>query len=482
MTSANISNLFAAAQPNMNLAEGTKVSASNQDFNEYFAKNLMVSPESEVKGAVAAPVAPKSNDFSVEAKKSQIKDAATAEEPKNLAEDVQKVEEAVSELEEKVTEVVADELDVSEEEVVKAMEVLGFTVLDLLDKSNLATLTAQLTGVENNVSVLLNDGFTNLSKEIEGLANDMLEQLSMTLEEVNTTLELGKEMNGFADVLANQMTTENTDAFSVNPEAAVADDTEAKEVVAESAVKPVEKQNEDEVPVEEAETETVEVKDITSMDKDEASKKDDNSKSFSNSESTTSRRTVSVNNDNNAAVFSGNEVRELVNEAIDEVELPTGQTVPTSEIMDQIVEQARAFVTEENATMEMILNPEGLGKVYMQVTQEKGGEITAKFFTTNEAVKEALESQMAIFKENINQQATKVSSIEVAVATHEFEQNLEEDQHRQEEEAQRREADRTSRRSIDLNNLDELSGLMTEEEQLVAQIMKDNGNSVNYKA
>ncbi len=44
---------------------------------------------------------------------------------------------------------------------------------------------------------------------------------------------------------------------------------------------------------------------------------------------------------------------------------------------------------------------------------------------------------------------------------------------------------RRSRRSInlnDFNNLDGLSGMMSEEETLVAQIMRDNGNNVDYKA
>ena len=40
----------------------------------------------------------------------------------------------------------------------------------------------------------------------------------------------------------------------------------------------------------------------------------------------------------------------------------------------------------------------------------------------------------------------------------------------------------SKRRNITIDSLDELSGLMTEEESLVAQIMKDNGNSVDLTA
>ena len=38
------------------------------------------------------------------------------------------------------------------------------------------------------------------------------------------------------------------------------------------------------------------------------------------------------------------------------------------------------------------------------------------------------------------------------------------------------------RRNISMSSLDELSGRMTEEETLAAQMMRDNGNSVDFTA
>jgi flagellar hook-length control protein FliK len=164
----------------------------------------------------------------------------------------------------------------------------------------------------------------------------------------------------------------------------------------------------------------------------------------------------------------------------EQVTLPDGQRVYVREMIDQIVTQVRTTITSEIKTMEMILNPEGLGKIYMEVS-EKQGNVTAKLYTENQIVKEALESQMVALKEQLNNTNTKVTSVEISVATHEFERNLEEGQQdRQQEEAEQNNKSRT--RSINLNNLDELSGLMTEEEELVAQIMRDNGNTVNLEA
>ena len=131
--------------------------------------------------------------------------------------------------------------------------------------------------------------------------------------------------------------------------------------------------------------------------------------------------------------------------------------------------------------MEMTLNPEGLGKIYLEVTQ-KGNDIVAKIFTENDAVKQALESQMANLKLEMNQSSTKVTSIEVSVGTHEFERNLEEDARNQQQRNEQEDRSRKQTRGINLNSLDELSGLMSDEDALIAQMMIDNGNTLDYQA
>ena len=134
-------------------------------------------------------------------------------------------------------------------------------------------------------------------------------------------------------------------------------------------------------------------------------------------------------------------------------------------------------VTQAQSSIEMQLNPENLGKIYLQVVSKEGA-IIAQLAAQNEAVKEVLESQIAILKDNMNQQGMKVEAIEVTIASHEFERNLEGNQDNPAKEQQ--EAEKTARRSINLNNLDGLEGLMSEEETLVAKIMQENGNSVDW--
>ena len=132
--------------------------------------------------------------------------------------------------------------------------------------------------------------------------------------------------------------------------------------------------------------------------------------------------------------------------------------------------------------MEMQLNPENLGKIYLNVS-EKEGVVRAQIAAQNAAVKEALETQVMELRQSLNQQGIKVDAIEVTVATHEFEQNLEENA-RQEQQAQQQmeESQKQTRKNLNLNDLDSMSGLMSEEEQLAAQIMRDNGNQIDFTA
>ena len=153
--------------------------------------------------------------------------------------------------------------------------------------------------------------------------------------------------------------------------------------------------------------------------------------------------------------------------------------VDTLQIMEQIAEQMKVVVTPDTTSMEMQLNPENLGKIYLHISSEEG-VVSAQFMTTNEVVKEALELQMVALRENLTQAGIKVDAIEVTIASHEFEKNLEQNQKSPDEQLQ--EEKTTKRRNLTVDSLDDLQGVMTEEETLVAQIMKDNGNSVDFTA
>ena len=83
----------------------------------------------------------------------------------------------------------------------------------------------------------------------------------------------------------------------------------------------------------------------------------------------------------------------------------------------------------------------------------------------------------------MKQSAQPLKRIEVTVASHEFEKNLEQNQESEKQQGERQqEQSGGRRRNLNLSSLDGLSGLMTEEETLAAQMMRDNGNSMDVTA
>ena len=155
-------------------------------------------------------------------------------------------------------------------------------------------------------------------------------------------------------------------------------------------------------------------------------------------------------------------------------------SVNTTEIIRQIVDQISIANTTGESVIEMQLNPENLGKLYINVT-EKNSEITARIAVSNEAVKNALESQMATLRENLQDANIRVNDVEITIATHEFERNLEQnagnENGRQDDGWQY-----TQQSSNNGGNGSGQNDIAADETKLAAQIMRDNGNSVDFMA
>ena len=157
----------------------------------------------------------------------------------------------------------------------------------------------------------------------------------------------------------------------------------------------------------------------------------------------------------------------------------SGWDTETTDIMRQIMDYIRIQVKPDMSNVEMQLHPENLGTLQIHVSS-KGGNITAQFFTQNETVKAALESQMIQLKESFAEQGVKVDAIEVTVQTHQFEQNLEQGRGRSQSEPDKK--PRTRRIQLDgALTMEELNA-MEEEDQLAAEMLAANGSTVDYTA
>ena len=165
------------------------------------------------------------------------------------------------------------------------------------------------------------------------------------------------------------------------------------------------------------------------------------------------------------------------------------QDVPTVEFSDMIFKVQEYIETlsrdSKITSLSMQLNPENLGKVTVEVAT-KDGMVSAKVYADTQAAKEALQMNLQYLKTNLENQGVKIADIEVAVEAHAFEQNLQQDGSREQEQLAKEMQQETQRnlRQINLREvcLNELRGLMSEEDIVVAKMMADNGETLNIKA
>ena len=401
----------------------------------------------------------------------------------------QKVEELQNQLEDTkdafetgVKEILKDELGVSDEQVEDAMSILGLQWMDLLNPASLSQLVTQLTGTEDACSLLMSEEFTNIMQNTDALVQNLSETLGISRDEwvalQNQLAELTVDFNETVDMADGgvQEMAPQTDATITSQDTTVMAATVQMTHTTEEAqnVQP-EEEAEDAAPViqvnasEDAQTEN-NVSEDASGEMDEPAAQSQKTKESS------------VNEHAQNMEF---QVRaEQLAAAPEEVNKVASRTnIDVQDIMNQITEFAKVNLSLENSSIEMQLNPENLGKVYLHIAATKEGNITAELAVSSETVKTALEAQIADLRTSLNQQGIKVDAVEVTIASHEFERNLEQNASGEEQQgSQREESGRTAGRRLFRGELDELSGLMNEEEALAAQIMKDHGNTMDVTA
>lgn len=401
----------------------------------------------------------------------------------------QKVEELQNQLEDTkdafetgVKEILKDELGVSDEQVEDAMSILGLQWMDLLNPASLSQLVTQLTETEDACSLLMSEEFTNIMQNTDALVQNLSETLGISKDEwvalQNQLAELTADFNETVDMADGgvQEMAPQTDATITSQDTTVmADTVQMTHTTEETQNVQLEEEAEDAAPViqvnasEDAQTEN-NVSENASGEMDEPAAQSQKTKESS------------VNEHAQNMEF---QVRaEQLAAAPEEVnKVASRTTIDVQDIMNQITEFAKVNLSPENSSIEMQLNPENLGKVYLHIAATKEGNITAELAVSSETVKTALEAQIADLRTSLNQQGIKVDAVEVTIASHEFERNLEQNASGEEQQgSQREESGRTAGRRLFRGELDELSGLMNEEEALAAQIMKDHGNTMDVTA
>lgn len=426
--------------------------------------------------------------------------AATATQPAAVADSAkklnvkensptQKVEELQNQLgdtkdafETGVKEILKDELGVSDEQVEDAMSILGLQWMDLLNPASLSQLVTQLTGTEDACSLLMSEEFTNIMQNTDALVQSLSETLGISKDEwvalQNQLAELTADFNETVDMADGgvQEIAPQTDATITSQDTTVmAATVQMTHTTEETQNVQPEEETEDAAPV---------IQVNASEDAQTENNVSENASGEMGESAAQSQKTKESSVNEHAQNMEFQVRAEQQTAAPEEVnKVASRTTIDVQDIMNQITEFAKVNLSSENSSIEMQLNPENLGKVYLHIAATKEGNITAELAVSSETVKTALEAQIADLRTSLNQQGIKVDAVEVTIASHEFERNLEQNASGEEQQgSQREESGRTAGRRLFRGELDELSGLMNEEETLAAQIMKDHGNTMDVTA
>lgn len=394
--------------------------------------------------------------------KTASKNSPTESEVKKITDDIS------SQIVEKVT----DDLDISEDELNNAMQLLGLTAMDLLNPANLSALYCEVTGNASDPQALvLNADFTALFNDVSQVASENDTQLDLLSQ--LTASDDGEILD--ADIVSSADTTEKTVDSSYDDTAAsgqnINDTADEAVKVYDGGTQDSSYQNPDEG------TSSGETGNgITSDEKTQSKSLADSS--FDDSGERVLHHDDGTHSDNSMLHAS---VSEQLNTDTS-FEMSQSQSrlrVDTTNIIRQIVDSMSISNTTEESAINLQLTPESLGRMYINVSQ-KNSEISARIAVSNEAVKEALQTQMVNLKEALNNSGIRVNEVEITVASHEFERNLEQgaaNDSRQQESTNSYNGSNSSDSGIDSDMMQDRV-----EERLVTQIMRDNGNSVDFTA
>ena len=401
-----------------------------------------------------------------------------------------KISDVVSQVDAKadnIKDIIKEQLDISDEEIESVMEQLGFTFMDLLDPQNLADFVSEIKGSLDLTDMIVDPDFQQLMLSMSSVKQEIAQVCDIDSEQMDEIISVMEAVtepdNGSSD--------EN---FGIDISEIAENVSQSEEAVSEK-IQDTDNQT-DEMPATDDDIVTV-VTDKTTDGSEAGQYADGNSDSADgNTEEKAEEpdfaadqrkadilsEKVSDNNAGKATFTVDNGIRNVQTPEtpFSAVSQASGK-VDILDIIQQVTEQLKVSMTSDETSMEMQLNPENFGKIYVNVSQ-KNSQITAHMMVMNEVVREALESQLGNLRETLSQAGVKVDAVEVTVASHEFEQNLEQNSSKEQKQQEQSGSFKSTRKNINMSSLDEMSGIMTEEENLVAQIMHDNGNSVDFMA
>lgn len=397
------------------------------------------------------------------------------------AERVDEVAEAVAGALSQIIEQIKEILGVTDEELLGTMERIDMQLFDLLDPANMTQLVTALAGEDSAISLVADEGLYTALQDIMDVVGtqveDLLQETGLTAEELDSVLQKLAEMGSgqeTGDPEAVQAPLEDSQDAADRQGALVYDVAEEsqEQVAKEPVVIREDKTQQQVLPENQQSGQAEENAKIpaqrTGQDAESGKHQDDEPRDFGQQQD-----------------FFQNELNGAVRTAGENVQSFTSES--TESIMRQIADMVRIVRNEDLTEMEMQLHPASLGTVNVSLST-KGGVVTAEFTTQNEAVKAAIEAQASQLKANLEEQGIKIEAIEVSVASHQMEKNLDGNGQGQQQGAREQKAGRIQgvrRNSIDLKAFEDGDALVEEMQgvddatRIAMEMMAANGNSMD---
>lgn len=351
-----------------------------------------------------------------------------------------KSDEKVNDAVQNVKDTIKEELDVSDEDIAKAMEVLGITDNDLLSVVKVTELVSALTGADS-ITLITDD--------------DMSGKLTSVLDAVNTAQE----------DIADMLNTDVDDAvLVVRTDAVVKKDTD------ETVVKNTDSGITDNQSV--SETESLSDVLAAKVTAQGSSKHEESTGEH------TGEHTGEQNHNTQSYGGVADSIIQSMKDSFADIVTEDTSRVSEADIVNQVIDQIKLSSGRELTSIEVMLNPERLGSVHVTVTA-KNGILSAQIAAQNEQVKTALENQVTALKENFQNQGIKVEAVEITVMTHQFEAG----QNFGQNESERKQSEQKINKKLNLSDYmdDEDETVSTQDIRRKDSIQNGN-SSVEYMA
>lgn len=370
---------------------------------------------------------------------------------------------------------------VSDAEILAGMKNLDMVPTDLFDANAMTQLLTEIAGEGEVMSLVTNEDLyatlQTLTETAETVSSQLLEDMGLTRDEFDAMLtKLNQTDDAFEEIpmLQEEMTETVNDAVQEEIPVVLVEENEKPKDVKELESQVAQKQF-DNV----AEAQQKEVVETQAKPQSQSQK----------SERDTHEQKHNTND------FNGQQGTQNFDSKLDETQaVAETATRYTSESTESILRQLAdlvKIVKNENLTqMELQLHPASLGTVNVSLVT-KGGAVTAEFTTQNEAVRAAIESQVSQLMANLEEQGVKVEAVEVSVASHQMERELDDnnrDEQSKKEQEEKQRVQGARRNSINFNAftddeemIEELQGA-DDATRIAMEMMAANGNSMDLMA